>query len=160
MNAQSKTTKSKTDILSSLTSGPMKWVGIVGFGALVLLMIINAALTKPQGTQFYGICKTFIELNVPYPTTLHITEVLQYTYSVQVYFYHTDPFGSTRSEMVECGFAVVGGQTQLASILRNRKAVDENTVEDFNKTMGAVVGAEMDLTLPPRLDGSIESLKR
>lgn len=158
MTAQ-QTVQKKSFSIKTLSMNKIKlWGGIAG-GLLIVLLIFNAVISKPQGTQFYGICKTFIELNMPYPTTLNIVQVQQYTYSVQIYYNHIDPFGSVRSEMMECGFDVVDGQTQLVSILKDRKPIETEKVQKFNATMGAVVAGKPDLTLPRRLKGSIEALK-
>jgi len=109
---------------------------------------------KPfQSSIQYGICKIFIELNVPYPYTLHYSEVLDFADgSVRVWFSHYDSFGDYRLMPVQCFFAP--HETYglgLSRILIGRREVDPDIVEHFNHALPAIFAYPPDLTYPTPL---------
>ena len=134
----------------------------MGLGGLFLVVIIAAMLiAKPQGSMMYGICKTFIELHVPYPAYLTMTEVRQFPKAVRIYIMYTDAYGTNKSEEIECSFMMHPTKgAQAEQIFIDREPLEPGVLERFNESVSAIVNAEPDLTLPPRNDGTIKSLKR
>lgn len=119
-------------------------------------------MLKPyqSGIQ-YGICKIFIELNVPYPYTIYYSEVLNFADgSVRVWFSHYDSFGDYRLMPVQCYFApheTYG--TAVSRILIEGREVDRETVERFNHALPAILANPPDLTYPTPLPNDPNQLQ-
>ena len=129
-------------------------IALVGYGLWWMF--------KPfQSSMQYGICKTFIELNVPYPYTLYFSEVLDFTDgSVRVWFSHYDSFGDYRLMPVQCFFAP--DETYglgLSSILIGRREVDPDIVKNFNNALPAIFAYPPDLTYPTPLPNDPNQLQ-
>ena len=134
--------------------------GSVGLVVLVVVLIINAVMSKPKGTELFGVCKTFIELQVKYPRTLDITEVEQFARAVRIYYSYIDPYGNHKSDFIECAFERVPGKgVQLQTILLNRTEIDEEVIADFNETITAVRAGDPDLTVPRAFGNNLKDLK-
>lgn len=142
---------------------PKEKLGMAGFFVgliLIGVLIYLAATHRDKGTIMFGVCKTFVEMTLTYPPTFNITEVEQYSRAVRLYYNYTDPFGTMKSEFVECAFQMVPGKgAQATAILLNRKDIDQATIEEFNKTIPAIVAGEPELYLPDRLGSNLEDLK-
>lgn len=118
----------------------------IGFVFAVAILITFSCQPK-KGSMMYGICRAFLEQIVDYPPTVQILYIEQFPRAVRLYFNQTDAFGQFTQDMVEC----VGdpkGELKFSEVLINRKQVDAEKVERFNKTIPAVVASEPDLTLP------------
>ena len=117
---------------------------------------------KPfQSSIQYGICKTFIELNVPYPYTLYYSEVLDFSDgSVRIWFSHYDSFGDYRLMPVQCYFTP--HETYglgLSRIIIERREVDPAIVERFNNALPAILAYPPDLTYPTPLPNDPNQLQ-
>lgn len=133
------------------------WAGII----FVVFLIFSAATNKPKGSPMYGICKSYLELYVPYPPTLQYTSVEQYPRAIRIYFSYTNPYGGRKSEFIECAFEMTPEKgVQMTTILLNREKVDKEKVQKFNETISAILDSDPDLTLPKPISGDLESLKR
>lgn len=115
-----------------------------------------------QGGITYGICKTYLELNLPYPDTLLLSEVvITRNGSVRLWFTHIDAFGSYRLDSFQCTFAV-DEQTKnsyLAEVKMGKLNIDPNEVERFNVALPYLVKNPPDLTLPTAIPDSLESIE-
>lgn len=109
----------------------------------------------------YGICKTFVELNVPYPYTLYFSEVLDFSDgSVRIWYSHYDSFGEYRLMPVQCYFAP--HETYglgLSRIMVGRLEVDPEVVERFNHALPAIFAYPPDLTYPTPLPNDPNKLQ-
>lgn len=139
-----------------------RWkIGGIGVAAvLVLGLLVFVAMREPQGTPMLGVCKTFVERYVPFPTTLRYQFIEQYPRSVRVGYSHVDTFGQFRLDMTECGFKVDPERgAMMASVLVNREDLDPEIVEAFNVGIPSIVQNLPDLTLLPPLPDDLLALK-
>ena len=80
---------------------------IYGSVAVVCILVIFAVVQSwgpRQGTILFGMCRAFIEINVPFPQTIRHRYVEQYRKGVRIYYTHTDAFGQKIQENIECAF--------------------------------------------------------
>lgn len=130
-------------------------LGLFSYGIYFLFAPFKAGIT-------YGICKTFLELNLPYPDTLLLSEVVvTRNGSVRIWFTHTDAFGSYRLDSFQCTFAV-DEQTKtnyLAEVKFGKLNVDPIEVERFNLALPYLVKNPPDLSLPTPIPDSLESIE-
>lgn len=90
-----------------------------GAGGLVVLILLIIIASQPrQGTMGYGICKVFLELNVPFPQTLGISKVLENRRMARIQYTHTDAFGQFKISRLECKY-------ELDQEMANRKWLTE-----------------------------------
>lgn len=110
-------------------------------------------LVKPYKSDMkYGICKVFIELQVPYPYTLYFSEVIDFNDSVRVWFSHYDSFGDYRLMPVQCYFGAHETYGMgLKRITIGRREIDPEVVARFNHSLPAVFAYPPDLVYPTPL---------
>jgi hypothetical protein len=136
-------------------------IGAGAGGLLLLVLIIMAACTPKTGTDQFGICRTFIELYVKYPTSLSVDFVEQYDKAVRVGYTQLDSSGQFRYNTIECGFGPDSqGGMAMNSALLNRKEMDKPMVEKFSATLPIVLSASPNRVLPLPLPADISQLKR
>ncbi len=134
----------------------------IGVGGLLLIILLMMFACGPsQGTMMYGMCGTFLELHVRYPTTLKHSYVEQYPAAVRIGYTHVDGYGQLTLNMIECKFRQ-DPKTGMAieAVLLNRKELGKEKVEKFNHSIGAVVTYPPDLTLPPPLPTELVDLRQ
>jgi hypothetical protein len=102
---------------------------------------------SPKGTIQFGVCRTFLELNVRYPQTIYFSSVEVFDKSLRMYYTYIDPYGSHRSEMMECDYRPFN-MLNLEDVKRDRVSVDHRTVVAFNRTVPAIVHYRPNLVLP------------
>ena len=133
----------------------------IAAGVLVLIgLVVYVGLQPIIGTPRYGVCRTFIELQLPYPETLQINVVEESPLAVRVYFSHIDAFGSSRLNMIECEYRTdqkLG--LVLSSVYVNRVAMPKEMVDMFNYTVPFVLANPPDLRMPRFRSDSLSDLK-
>lgn len=119
-------------------------------GALLLIVLMVFSCQPSKGPMAFGICSVFLELNTPYPQTLQYTDYESSYTAMRIYFTSTDPFGEYKQEMIECSFTA-DEQTgmKVNQILRNRKPVDQETVNKFNILLPTIIASDPYRVLPP-----------
>lgn len=133
-----------------------------GFTIFLLLIILIAMFScgPRKGTILYGICKTYLEQNVPYPETIVPTNVEQYPSATRIYYTSVDPFGQFKLEYIECVYSNdKDGMLQVDKVLFNRREEPADRIKAFNVSLGAIVAGEPDLTLPEPLPDINELLE-
>ena len=80
------------------------FLGVLAFLVIAYIVIVNSLTV--YGTVKYGICKTIMELSVPFPETIKISVVRdpnpgQYS---RITFSHVDSFGQYRLTRLQCNF--------------------------------------------------------
>ena len=110
-----------------------------------------------RGTIHVGICRTFIEFQLTFPSSLRLTEVENFDRSLRLWYSYPGSFGEIRSSMIECKFHpdVPGQVPQLEMAAINRQPLDQTVVENFNKTIPWVVAAEPSTLLPRPLEKAL-----
>lgn len=135
---------------------------IVTFVVLSLVFYLFYWLFKPfVGGPGYGVCKTFIELNVPYPQTILLSEVIPTRNNgLRIWFAYTDSFGSYRLEPFMCVFGKdekTGGMI-LTEAKLGKLNIDPIVVERFNNAVPYLITHPPDLTLPAPIPDSLDSI--
>lgn len=122
----------------------------VALGVVVVLaLLVFVGLQPLKGTIRFGICKTFIELHIPYPPTLQINAVEEYELAARVYFSYIDPFGSSRLNVIECSFRPDPRTTYaLQSVRLNRADMPQSVIDGFNPSIPYIIQHPPDLRLP------------
>jgi len=108
----------------------------------------------------YGICKTYLELNVQFPQDLRISTVDDLGSSVRIWYTQVDAFGEYRMESIHCHYRAdeVTGAA-LDKITINRREVNPARVTEFNKILPVIINSPPDLTIPYPLPDSLENLQ-
>lgn len=135
----------------------------IAIGVLAVFIFLFWYGSQPlKAGREYGVCRTFVELNIPYPTTFKITEFDKYGPSLRLFFTYTDEFGATRSQMIECLIKpdpVKGLVAEKISI--DREPIPEQKLADFNASIPGILQTEMDLRVPrPVKKDDFTALKR
>ncbi len=82
--------------------------GIISSFILVIVLFVTVAVvqscTPRKGTILYGMCKSFLEVQIEYPHMIKYSSVEQYRKAIRIYYTHTDSFGQYQMEFVECTF--------------------------------------------------------
>lgn len=124
-----------------------------------------------QGVQPFGICRTFLELNVQYPDTLKLRETETFNSRIRIWFSHIDGYGQYKLQQIECMYKADDNLPYvLDSVLISNKLVnperrelfevDIDKVRLFNKSvMPWIINYEMDLTLPWPVPNAISELQ-
>ncbi len=130
---------------------------------VILVILIWLGLQPIKGTVHLGICRTFIELQLPYPKTLQLTAIeslISKNYgdvNLRLYFTHIDAFGQNRSETFECFF---GPNLEVLDLKRNRKSLPADQIKKLGYTVPFIASANPDRILPARPTSDLMSLKR
>lgn len=138
-----------------------KWAIIFGVIGL-LYFLIQWGLEPPKSSIEYGICKTFLELQLSYPTTLHVNELnVLSDGSYRLWFSQVDSFGTRRADMFQCFFGLDAetGQLKIAKVRMGAVFIDQQKIEYFNHTIPALIANPPDLTWPYPLSNNIAHLK-
>lgn len=139
----------------------IKWGGIAG-AVLLLSFGIYLGMQPLKGSMAFGVCKTFIELNVRFPSTLRFSTVEELGTSVRVWYAVTDTFGSYRLELVQCYYKPdPSGQLPflLDRIALNRRDLDSRKIDKFNIILPALFANPPDLTLPAPIPDSLQNMQ-
>lgn len=138
-----------------------KWAIILGVIGLVYALI-QWGLEPPKSSIEYGICKTFLELQVSYPTTLHVNDLnVLSDGSYRLWFSQVDSFGTRRADMFQCfyGLDAETGQLKIAKVRMGAIFIDQQKIEYFNHAIPSLVANPPDLTWPYPLSNNIANLK-
>jgi hypothetical protein len=82
---------------------PFKRYVFGGIGGLILLLI-GLSFMPPYGTIRFGLCKTFVELNDPYPQFLEWVTAQESGMAVIIDYNRTDAFGQRTLNQIRCFF--------------------------------------------------------
>jgi hypothetical protein len=134
--------------------------GSVGVLLLVIVLVVYAMQPK-EGSMAYGICASFLELNIPYPHTVRHTDIEGSRTAVRIYFTHIDPFGEFKLQTIECKFGPdpnTGFRVTQIAFDPNRinpatrqpvNLVDKKTIERFNMSLATIMASDPYRVLPP-----------
>lgn len=129
---------------------------------LLFIFLIKWGIQPFQSSIEYGICKTFLELNVSYPTTLHVNELnVLSDGTYRLWFSQVDPFGASRTDSFQCNFAQnpETGQLALTKVKIGTLFLDKQKIEYFNTAIPYLVANPPDLTYPMPLSDNIANLQ-
>jgi hypothetical protein len=138
-----------------------------GVGALLFAGVMVWGLQPNRASANYGLCKTYIELSVPYPHTLRFMDLKERRGTIRMIYSYIDPYGQTIFFPITCNFERdENGRKRLASVKVNRdKAHPLESAEmlsEFNKLFGIGLFKVYppDTTRPPRLPKKITNYRK
>lgn len=138
-----------------------------GAGALLFLFILFMGLQPTKGSPNYGICRTYIELSVPYPHTLKFVDLVDRKLLVRVTYSYIDSYGQTIFFPITCKFARdENGKKFLESVDVNRDKShpleEQERIDEFNKSFGiGLFGKyEPNRIKPPKIPKKITDFKK
>lgn len=129
------------------------FIGLFSWGMYYLLAPFKAGMT-------FGICKTFLELEMQFPQNMRVSIVEDFGQYVRIWYTQVDAFGEYRMENIQCHFRsdeVTGAAVERVAI--NRREVDQARVDDFNRSIAVILQNPPDLTIPPPLPDSLSGLQ-
>lgn len=120
-------------------------------------------LFKPyKASADYGICRTLLELVVPYPHTIHVSEVddLRNNKGLRMWYTHTDAFGEYRMEKFICnlGLDPDTGRLKISEIKLNKVNMDSKQVDHLSNALILFEEAPLIMNYPVELPDSLGSL--
>lgn len=135
----------------------------VYFSLILLFAYGLYYLFKPfQASMGYGICKTFLELQVRFPQTLHVSSIESFQTSVRLWYVQTDSFGEYKMDSIQCYYKPDPSGALpyvIEKIVMRRREVDPKKVEEFNKVLPQIFANPPDLTVPAPLPDSLQDLQ-
>lgn len=147
----------------------MRKYGLITGGGLIFFYLVYLLFVPYKGEMTYGVCKTFLELNVPYPDHVRLNSVDDMGAVVRIWYTQIDSFGEYRMESMTCTYrgatdadtAKYGGKMPfvLDKVSIGRRDVDAFAVEQFNYAIPTVIAMKPDLVLPSPLPNNLQDLQ-
>ena len=135
--------------------------GVIAFLVFVFLFwAIDSLFTPYKAGMTFGICRTYLELNVQFPQDLRISTIEDFGEYIRIWYTQLDAFGEYRMENIQCHFRadeVTGAAVE--KILINRREIDPEKVALFNASIPVILQNPPDLTIPAPLPNSLENLQ-
>lgn len=128
--------------------------------AVPLFGYIGVLLFKPyEAGMDFGFCRVFLELNVQYPQYLVLSEVEQRRDFIRIWYMQMDSFGQERLENIECYHGQDPERGYYISKIRiDRRELDPERVENFNKSLATIVAYPPELAYPRRLRDALGNI--
>ncbi len=136
-------------------------------GLIVTFVLLFAYLLyflfKPyQASADYGICHTLLELMIPYPHTLYVSEVdiLRKDRGLRLWYSYTDGFGEYRMEPFICKLAQDPdtGRLKIAELQLNKVTMNPEQVSYLSNALILFEEAPLILNYPIALPDSLGAL--
>ena len=150
LNEQKKAAKKKRYKILGALAG----VAFIGFAVWYLIAPYNAG---PK----YGICRTLLELQLPYPHTLYVSELKPLRdRSIKLWYTHTDAFGEYRMESFTCKLQrnKETGAFEIVSLKMHKVFLEQEKIDALNGAMPYFAANPLVLTWPARLPDSLNDL--
>jgi len=96
--------KPKISLKEKLGSTKTIVQGTIGVVVILIILMIFQSCAPRKANILYGMCRSFLELQVPFPETIEQKEIELYRTAVRMNYTHLDGFGEYRLEMIECSF--------------------------------------------------------
>ncbi len=134
------------------------WPIVAGIIAVIIIavIVIISSMGPNKATISYGICKTFLELNVRHPQTIKMIQVYDRVVNVEMDYRYMDEYGQIRTERMTCEFGKIEetGTTGVTKIIRKeightKYEIPKEKIDLFNKSIPAIVNSSIDLSIPP-----------
>ncbi len=117
---------------------------------------------KPfKASEEYGICRSLLELFVPYPHTIYVSELkLLRDGNLKLWYTHTDAFGEYRLESFQCKLLKnpKTGLLQLSEIKMHKVYLEKSKVKHLNSSLIYFREHPLVLNWPRALPDSIGAL--
>ena len=138
-----------------------KKLKIVGGVLLALALFLWWGLQPLKAGMVYGLCRSYLETELRYPTTYKIVQYDEYGTSMRLFYTYVDEYGGHRADMIECIAQPdpVNGYV-VGDIKINRESIGPEKVALFNKAIPGIIAANPDLRIPKYRGDDLQSLKR
>ncbi len=116
----------------------------IRFGIFAFFAYCVWFLFKPfKASEIYGVCHTLVELTVPYPHTLYVSEVVpSQSKGLVMWYSHIDAFGEYRLEEIICNVGYVPSKDgvsppklTLFNLEKRKQQTDPETIASLNNAM-------------------------
>ncbi|MCK5374251.1 MAG: hypothetical protein KAJ40_03120 [Alphaproteobacteria bacterium] len=132
-----------------------------------LLLLFGCAtwfLFKPfKASADYGICHTMLELMLPYPHTLYVSEVkIKRTGTMELWYTHIDAFGEYRMEPFICNIqhdAANNNAPVITELRMNKISIPQERLAFLNNAMFYFVANPRAFNYPVELSDSLAGLQ-
>ena len=119
-------------------------------------------LFKPRTVNpEYGICRSFLELNIPYPHTLYVSQIKRLRdRSLRLWYTHIDAFGEFRMESFQCKMARNPNTKamELIEIKMDKVYLEPDKIASLNNALPYFEENPLILNWPAPLPDSLEDL--
>ncbi len=133
------------------------------YGFLALFAYGVWFLFKPfKASAEYGICRTMIELTIPYPYSIYVSELKnKRDGAMELWYTHTDAFGEFRMEPFTCRFGQnpQTGALELTEIKMNKVTMDPQRLAFLNNAMPYFAENPLIMNWPAPLPDAIGDLQ-
>lgn len=120
-------------------------------------------LFKPfKASAEYGICRSVLELTVPYPYSIYVSEIkAKRDGSLELWYTHTDAFGEYRMESFKCKVVVNPntGTFEISELKMHKVTMDPEKIAFLNSAMPYFNENPLILNWPTELPDSIADLQ-
>ncbi len=133
----------------------LSFVGLIAFG--IWFLFIKPFEAGPR----YGICRSFLELTVPYPHTIHVSELKKRNGGLLLWYTYIDGFGGYRMESFTC-IVKKNKETkkyELSKIKLHKLDMDAQEMEYLAHAMTYFNETPVILEHPRRLPDSLRGLR-
>lgn len=129
-------------------------------GVLFFIYVLWFLFKPTKATEEYAICKTLLELYVPYPPTIYVSEIASTKDgAMKIWYTHTNAFGEFRMEPFECKLGRdENGQAYLSRLRFNNIDVQEDEIASLNHAMHYFNANPKVMNLPTPLPDTIGGL--
>lgn len=132
-------------------------------GGLVIALII-LSLIPPYGTMKYGLCKTFVELNDPYPKFLEWVGASESDTGAIIDYNRIDAFGQRTLNQIRCKFDTnAAGQLKLIKVnINGKNEYPQETqpyLDRFNTGIPALYNDQPSLVMPRGLPSDVKDYR-
>jgi hypothetical protein len=129
-------------------------------GVLFLIWFYNWLFEGRKGGTGFALCRTFLELQVRYPQELRLSYVRPMSRTLRIWYTEHDAFGQTRYDAMDCTFKQDPERgMMLDKVTINRREMDPDIIDRFNKSIPAVMAYPPDLTYPAGLPDNLRKLR-
>lgn len=120
----------------------------------LLVLLVWYGMQPFKGNMDYGICRTFAELRIAYPSTMKILSYENYGSAWKVFYSFIGEYGEQRSNYIDCAFTTnpANNQRELAEVKINRRPVPKEELKRFNQSIPGVIKGKPNLIIPAPLE--------
>jgi hypothetical protein len=136
------------------------------FGGILILILLLIGLLSipPYGTVRYGLCKTFVELNDPYPQFLEWVSAQEKGMAVIIDYNRTDAFGQRTLNQIRCFFKEdekKGLMLERININGDNEFPQEGKeyIDRFNIGIPALLKTQPSLVMPRGQTGDVKDYR-
>lgn len=120
-------------------------------------------LFKPfKASAEYGVCRTMLELTVPYPYSIYVSEIKsKRDGALEMWYTHTDGFGEYRMESFTCRMHLnqQSGNFEITELKMHKVTMDPQKLAYLNNAMPYFTENPLILNWPAELPDSIGDLQ-